>query len=368
MKSTLFKVFIIFRADGSPGLGTEKAKMSDNPSTPTAPTGIFEKISSTIHDAEEGVVHTVQGVAEGLKHGTSQILHGGKEELSDFAKGVRESNEALPSSKHGTGAMSGASRNLGRVAERTRGTIEKHGHPRSSPEYNRLAGVVETGQGDVLTPDELEMATRGTMGNIANDEARSAWTQSHVYGQKAREPAGKIAQPIAEKLGQVKVEESPLERLTQPISGRLEEAVEKIKGGIETMRQGATLNAKETAASTAERGKELAGDVAKEVGHATGAAKAMDPSQLPVRHDLPKGKSLAESVQREYQAGQQEQMVNESVASDSVPRNFTEEVEGVAGKVKEQTQGVAEGVARQYGKATETLKKKVDEGAAQVRH
>lgn len=73
---------------------------------------ILEKVSSTIHSAEEGVVHTFQGVAEGIKHSTSQILHGSSEEAGSFAKGIREANESIPRNHqegHLPGAMTGES-------------------------------------------------------------------------------------------------------------------------------------------------------------------------------------------------------------------------------------------------------------------
>jgi hypothetical protein len=347
-----------------PGQTEAKAKMSDSPVSGSTASGLLKKISSTIYDAEESVVHTVQGVAEGLKHGTSQILHGGKEELGEFTKGLRESNKSLPANKHASGAMSGLGHNAGVVTERSGEVVEKYGQPSSAAEHNQQTGVVEAESGDVLSRKDFSTAERLTpkgLGRTANDEAQSAWTQTHRYGENAHEQGEKIVSQFPEEVSQ---DETRIERLTHPISEKFGQAVGKFKEGIESIRH----STGSTVASAQERGTQLAGGVAKEVGHATGAVKSMDPEQLPIQQDLPKGNSLADSVQREYEAGQQEQMVNEAVASDSIPRNFTEEVQHATGEAVKQGRGVAEGLARQYGKASETIKKKASEGAAEVRH
>lgn len=198
-----------------------KAKMTDDQPTSSS---VLGKLSRTLHSAEEKVIHSVQGVAEGLKHGTEQLLHGGREEVGGMVQGVRAANETLPHSIHGTGSMSGASvrsvkekvsetmdpkaggyggekmghtkdeltkpvsEKIGEAAERGREAIERSQMAKEASRLDRealrLAGVVETGQGDVLSPGDflVNKAARGV-----RDEAKEkAWTKGHDIGQQVR--------------------------------------------------------------------------------------------------------------------------------------------------------------------------------------
>ncbi len=146
-------------------------------------------------------------------------------------------------------------------------------------------------------------------------------------------------------------------RPPKPVSERLSEVTERGREAIEKTREGIS----NTVQSTIDRGKELAGGVSREVGHATGAAKSMDPDQNP-SEDTGKTQStaLSDTLQREYEAGQQEQMApaHKSTFAD----------EALSSKVTDEAKQVAEGAARQYGKASEHVKMKVEEGAKEAHH
>jgi phage-related protein len=250
---------------------------------------ILEKFSSTIHSAEEGVVHTFQGVAEGIKHSTSQILHGTSEEAGSFAKGIREANESIPRSHQEgiPGALSGESR---------------------------------------LRVNETAFQTGEKIGEV-------------------REIAGSALEDVKEK---GRAAQSMVQEQVSPIS----EAVQE-KGTF----QGIGDTVSEKAHSIADRAKELLGEVSKEAGHVSGAIKSNDPKQkLQGRSGVGvAGRSFEESIQREYEAGQQEQF-------DPQRRTLADDASEKLGSAKEEAVDVAKGAAHQYGEVAEDIRSKIQEG------
>lgn len=341
---------------------------------PTHPS-VLERISSTIHAAEEGVVHTAEGIAEGLKHGTSQLIHGVKEEAGGFTEGIRQSNESLPRSVQGSGAMSGASRG----ARSTEAVVDERIEPLAK-HFEKLAsvgqgkirgmgGVVEVGHeltGDAnedlpLTQEAAEAIQARASGTVWDKAKglgdRLSPSKEHlreVGAEQVRlEHGGEAAWNKAKGMSQATVEEG--KSVAQLAKEKLEGVKEAVTG---------------TAESAMNRAEELGGKVAKEVGSLSGAAKAMDPEQpLPVeppRPTVPTG--IKNFLQQEYAAGQQEQMAKEHMAADSQPRSAADSLQQTAEDIKEGTEGIVGGIARQYGKAGESVRMKVQEGEKEAHY
>lgn len=115
-----------------------------------------------------------------------------------------------------------------------------------------------------------------------------------------------------------------------------------------------------------DRGKELAGGVSREAGHAAGAAAAMDPDQpVPEAPRQNEATGFADALQHEYRAGQQEEMARPAGSADA-PRSMAGAVAAGAERVRAETAGVVGGAARQYGKAAEAVRMKAEEGAKEA--
>lgn len=302
-------------------------------------------------------MHTAEGIAEGLKHGASQLLHGGKEEVQGFAQGIRESNESLPGNK-----------NYPSANRTTTSSVKTSG-------LKGLGGVVEVGHeltGDASEDLPLAQEAAEAMGSRASG---SAWSEVRQVGEKYT-PGTPVMEGEGNKdrLREVGAEairvehggEAPWNKameMSQPVVEEGKSAVQMAKESL--------MHAKEATEDTLkavfQRGEELGGSVAKEVGSLSGAAKAMDPEE-PVPESVPRPTvptDLKGTLQREYEAGQQEQMAQERMG-EAKPRSVADSVMDAAESAKEQAGGVVGGVARQYGKATESVRMKAEEGAKEA--
>lgn len=222
--------------------------MSSTGKGPAASPSIFEKVSSKLQEAEEGVIHTAQGMAEGLKHGTSQLLHGGREEIKGFQEGVRESNESIPRHVPGTGVGSGDTRLAGKEVGQTSGSLLDKGQEVMDTMKQKAQAMVDRGK-------ELTGAVSREAGHAAGA------AKSMDPDQEATQPSPRVVKTTSTAFPDVIQQEYQ--------AGEQEELANPPSSSMKDEPINATEAAGKQATKVKEAGKGIVGGVARKYGEAS---------------------------------------------------------------------------------------------------